>query len=209
MADLLTAAILLGYASLLLELTALHVPSVASSRAIWTGPRDAGVAYSPSYRRVFALSRPAKLLRFFLPLLITWGVYLYPLVTRWGVRDPFGDHLFATSVLSDALAACLILAGRAVALVTAVTLRSAGGGDGDAALRTQGVFSHSRNPGLVGMFAFVAGLWLAGPSLAMLAGMVIYALHMDFKVRMEEDYLQNRFAESYGEYRRRTRRYWP
>jgi protein-S-isoprenylcysteine O-methyltransferase Ste14 len=59
------------------------------------------------------------------------------------------------------------------------------------------------------MYVFVAGLWLAAPSLTMLAGIVIYVVHMHFKVRMEENFLENRFGESYVAYCRRTSRYWP
>lgn len=210
MSALVTATILLGYGSLLFELTALHVPSVASTRAIWSRSGAVEVAYSPPYRRVFRLSRPQKLLLFMLPLLVTYGVYLYPLMTLWGSRDPLGDHLITTSILSDGLAAFLIVAGRAITLASVLTIRSDGRGAADApALYTDGPFRHSRNPGLVGMYVFVTGLWLAGPSLVMLAGMLVYFLHMDFKVRMEEDYLQNQFREAYSAYRRRTSRYWP
>ena len=210
MPTVLIAAILLGYGSLLLELTVLHVPSVASSRAIWARPNDLEAAYSPTYRRVFGFSPSLKLLLFVVPLLVTYGVYLYPLVTLWGSRDPLGDHLFAPSSLSDAFAALLIVAGRGVALATVLTIRGEGRrAPEEHVLHTDGPFRHSRNPGLVGMYLFVAGLWLAGPSLAMAVGIVVYLLHMDFKVRMEEDFLQNRFREVYSAYRGRTSRYWP
>ena len=210
MSELLAATILLGYGSLALELTVLHVPSVASSRTIWNRPGALAAAYSPFYRRLFELSRPMKLLVFMLPVLVIYAVYLYPLVTIVGPRDPLGDQVFAPSIVSQVFAVLLILTGRAVTLASVLAIRKcSGSAAAEADLRTDGPFRRSRNPGLVGMYLFVSGLWLAGPSLAMLLGIVVYALHMDFKVRMEEDYLQNRFRETYAVYRRRTSRYWP
>jgi protein-S-isoprenylcysteine O-methyltransferase Ste14 len=57
------------------------------------------------------------------------------------------------------------------------------------------------------MYMFVSGLWLAAPSVAMLCGMAVYVVHMDFKVRMEEDYLGNTIGEPYRSYQQRTPRY--
>jgi protein-S-isoprenylcysteine O-methyltransferase Ste14 len=59
------------------------------------------------------------------------------------------------------------------------------------------------------MYTFVLGLWLATPSLAMLCGILVYVVHMDFKVRLEEDFLANTVGEGYRLYERRTRRYLP
>ena len=206
----LTTIELVAYASLALELTVLHVPSIASSSSIWSRPPAVEAAYSPSYRALFSMSCPKKVMLFGLPVLVIYGVYLYPLLTLWGPPDPLGDHVLATSVISNALAALLIVVGRVITLGSVLTLRKESRRAAAApVLHTGGPFRHSRNPGLVGMYVFVAGLWLAGPSLTMLGGILIYVIYMDFKVRMEEDYLQNRFGGSYQAYRQSASRYWP
>jgi protein-S-isoprenylcysteine O-methyltransferase Ste14 len=207
MPTILAAIIVVAYASLLLELTLLHVPSVASSLNIWSRPTALVASYSPTYRGIFSLSRPRKVVLFGLPLLVTYGVFLYPLVVLWGPHDPFGDHVFTTVTASNAVAAALVVAGRLITLGSVLAMRARDRGASH--LETSGPFRHSRNPGLVGMYVFVAGLWVAAPSLAMLIGIGIYLVHMDFKVRMEEDFLRNRFGEVYVGYQRRTSRYWP
>jgi protein-S-isoprenylcysteine O-methyltransferase Ste14 len=204
------AFLVAGYASLAIELTLLHVASVASSRGIWSAPADLVEGYSPKYRRVFGLPLPAKLLAFGLPLLIVYCVYAYPLLVLWAGPDLLDDYLFAPSAPTDLLAVALIVFGRALALRAVLALRRDNDRAGDSfRLHTAGPFRWSRNPGLLGMYLFVGGLWLTTPSTAMLLGVVLYAIYMDFKVRMEEDFLTNKFGSSYADYRLRTGRYLP
>jgi protein-S-isoprenylcysteine O-methyltransferase Ste14 len=202
-----TAVIALAYASLAWELTILHVPSVASSRSIWVRPREIHEAYSPTMRRVFEWPRWMKAALLILPVLIVWCVFVYPPAAVLSGGDPLGDHLFATTGLTNAVGAMLVVAGRAITLGSVLSLRRADRHQSAGSLTTAGLFRYSRNPGLVGMYMFVSGLWLAAPSVAMLCGMVVYVVHMDFKVRMEEDYLGNTIGEPYRSYRRRTPRY--
>lgn len=199
--------VMVAYASLAFELTILHVPSVASSRNIWVREPAVEAAYSPIWRTVFGLSRSKKV-ALFVPVLVVWGVYLYPSIALLGGGDPLGDQLFATTRATNAAAAVLIIAGRAITLGSVLTLRGCSSW-ADRGLSTEGLFRYSRNPGLVGMYAFVAGLWLTAPSLTMVCGIGVYVIHMHFKVRMEEDYLGNTIGEAYQAYQRRTRRYLP
>ena len=205
----LAAVVVLAYASLAFELTILHVPSVASSRNIWLSRPAVEAAYSPTWRSVFGASRSRKIALFILPVLVAWGVYLYPLIALLGAGDPLGDQLFATTSATNAAAAVLIVAGRAITLGSVLALRRASRGTTGSGLTTDGLFRYSRNPGLMGMYMFASGLWLTAPSLTMLCGILVYVVHMDFKVRMAEDYLGNTMGEAYRAYHRRTRRYLP
>jgi protein-S-isoprenylcysteine O-methyltransferase Ste14 len=203
-------AVVAAYASLAAELTLLHVASVASSRGIWAAPAALVRGYSAAYRRVFEWPLAAKILAFGVPLLFVYGVYAYPLLVLVAGPDPFGDYLFTPRAWSDALGAALVVGGRALALAAAATIRRGNAQSGAAfRLHTSGPFRWSRNPGLLGMYAFVSGLWLITPSAAMLLGVALYAAYMDFKVRMEEDFLANKFGGRYLEYRSRTGRYLP
>jgi protein-S-isoprenylcysteine O-methyltransferase Ste14 len=201
--------VLASYVSLLLELVVLRVPSVASSLNIWSPTPALVAAYSPRYRRLLDLAKPLKLLMFVVPLLVVYAVFAYPLLVAWYGADPLDDYAFTPSFATNASGVALLLAGRALALKSALTIRR----DNDQAesfhLHTTGPFRWSRNPGLIGMYAFVAGLWLIAPSTAMLAGILVYVVHMDIRVRMEEDFLGNRFGPAYAEYRSRTGRYLP
>ena len=52
-----------------------------------------------------------------------------------------------------------------------------------------------------------AGFWLAMPSVLFVLGIAVYMTHMHFKVRLEEDYLCNRFGSDFVHYRDNTPRY--
>ena len=150
------------------------------------------------------------MLAFGLPLLLIYGVYAYPLLVLWSGADPLGDYLLSPAVVTDVLGAALVVCGRALALGAVLTIRRENDQSGDSfRLHTAGPFRWSRNPGLLGMYLFVGGLWLITPSATMLLGIVLYVAYMDFKVRMEEDFLANKFGSSYLEYRLRTGRYLP
>ena len=103
MTTVVVAAALVAYASLLVELTVLHVPSVASSLRIWS-PRSSQLSvYSPSYRRLFLIGRATKLW-LLAPLAVIYAVYLYPLVVVFGGADPLNDYLFVPTTATDIVA---------------------------------------------------------------------------------------------------------
>jgi protein-S-isoprenylcysteine O-methyltransferase Ste14 len=204
------AIIVLAYVSLLVELTILHVPSVASSKRIWIGDTEIAASYSGEYRRLFGFRKSAKFAFFIVPVLISCATFAYPLLTIALGADPLGDYMLAPTHGSNAAAALLVILGRVCTLASVVTIRRDNRQVGDSfELHRAGLFRWSRNPGLVGMYAFVFGLWLAAPSASMLAGIVVYVASMDFKVRMEEDFLESRFGRAYLDYRARTGRYMP
>jgi protein-S-isoprenylcysteine O-methyltransferase Ste14 len=206
----LVAIVVAAYVSLVIELTMLHVASVASSRRIWSAPASLVDSYSPLYRRVFRLPKPAKILAFGLPLLLVYGVFAYPVLVLWSGPDLLGDYLFTPAAATEVLGAALVVCGRVLALGAVLTIRRANSQSDDSFyLHTTGPFRWSRNPGLLGMYLFVGGLWLITPSATLLLGIVLYVAYMDFKVRMEEDFLANRFGSSYAAYRLRTGRYLP
>lgn len=203
-----TVLVLCGYVSLLLELTLLHVPSVASSRRILRASNELAHGYSAKYQRFFGWPLAVRLVAFGVPLLVVYAVFAYPLLVVWRGADLLGDYVFQPFVVTDLTGAALIVGGRAVALAAVVTIRRDNEQSGNSfRLHTAGPFRWSRNPGLLGMYAFVLGLWLTAPSAAMLLGIVLYVLYMHLKVCMEEDFLVRKFGNSYLAYRLRTGRY--
>ncbi|MEO0345808.1 MAG: methyltransferase [Pseudomonadota bacterium] len=204
--SLIGALIVVCYLLLAIELTVFHTPSVASSRRLWS-PDDAElVFYSPEFRRWFELPPLQKSLRFTLPLVVVYGVFLYPLADLiWG-PDVLGDQLYTPGTMITMEAAAVMIAGRLLTLGSVFALRRYAA-EGHRALQTRSIFRWSRNPGLVGMYVMFVGFWLAMPSLAFAIGLVVYVLHMHAKVRLEEDYLGNRFGADFTHYRERTPRY--
>lgn len=209
MADHVVVIVLIAYASLVVELTLLRVSSVASAASIWTAETPLVARFSEKYRKIFARGKPAKLL-LAAPLIVVYAVYAYPLLVIALGPDPLGDYLFMPAFIANSAGITLIAVGRGVAIAAALTLRRQHQStEGPVALETSGLFRWSRNPGLVGMYLFVGGIWLTMPSASLAAGIVVYAVYMDVKVRMEEDFLANSFGRRYVDYRIKTGRYLP
>ena len=199
--------ILAAYVSILIELSVLHVPSVASFRTIWVADDDITTLYSKKYQYLFRLSRPMKTTLFLPPLLIVYAVFLFPIpIAFFNVQPPLG-FAFQSNTALHWIAIALIVAGRAITLIAVVSMIRAGTSPDPRALHTGGPFRYSRNPGLAGMFVMFAGFWVALPSPIFLVGILFYVVYMDFKVRMEEDFLANKFGAEFQTYREKTSRY--
>jgi len=70
-----------------------------------------------------------------------------------------------------------------------------------------GMFKFSRNPGLLGLYISFLGFLLIQTSILFLICLIIYIVHMHFKIKMEEGYLINMHGEDYKKYLQKTRRY--
>lgn len=199
-----------AYLTLFAELTFLHVPSVASSRNILFGGGARRSGFSTRYRRIFDYSGPRKALLLGLPLCIVYALFAFPLIVIWLADNPFDDYLFNPRPVWQLLAMAMIIVGRGVTLAATFALRrTLTDSSSSSMLQTTGPFRWSRNPGLVGMYVFITGTWCAMPSALMLTGILVYMSYMHVKVRMEEDYLENRLGNAYSDYRDRTGRYLP
>ena len=198
--------VLLSYASLLLELVVFPVPSEASTYQLLT--REAPRA--PEQDRLSrARERPRswKLLGYFLPTATVVVLFLIPLV--WIAFPATRDWFFPLRSLENdgvrLLGMAVIVLGRAIAFLAALQLRqvqSAGSG-----LAARGLFNHSRNPILIGMYTFYLGLFLVSPCWVLLLGFFPYVINMHRRVLMEESHLSHSFGEDYTAYRRSVPRY--
>jgi protein-S-isoprenylcysteine O-methyltransferase Ste14 len=197
----LDAFVLLGYASLIAELVLLPVPSEASTWQLFR-PRTAADG-----ELLRAQSRPgaAKLYSYLLPTALGVALFLLPLAAAlvpglraalpWSVEP--GEWCLA-------LGLWLCAVGRALTIKTAIGLRRQRHRGG---LRQHGLFAWSRNPGLVGMFAFDLGNCALCPSLVLLLGLPLYAWNMHRRVRLEEAHLLAAHGPAYSDYRQRVPRY--
>jgi len=74
-------------------------------------------------------------------------------------------------------------------------------------LHTNGIFSFSRNPGLDGMFLFFIGFGILFPSLLIWIGLLLYFYYMQFRVKIEEEFLKQLFGDVYLDYMTNTKRF--
>ena len=70
-----------------------------------------------------------------------------------------------------------------------------------------GLYQYSRNPGLIGLYISFLGFFLLKPNLLFLGCLVVYLIHMHFKIKLEEDYLLNKHGKDYQTYLEKTRCY--
>jgi protein-S-isoprenylcysteine O-methyltransferase Ste14 len=200
-----TVTLIACYGTLLVELTLLHVPSVASSRNLWK--LDEAAAAGLFGRPVDALQQrpPVKLLLLAVPIAIIYFVFLFPLYVAFFGGSSAHLYVYPPAVAPLFVALPLMVTGRAITLTATITMRRPGADTHH--LLNDGIFRLSRNPGLVGMYAFFAGTWLLVPSAWLLPGLLVYVLHMHSRVRLEEQFLQRRFGEDYRSYRYSVPRY--
>lgn len=76
-------------------------------------------------------------------------------------------------------------------------------------LYTAGIYRYVRNPISLGLAAIFAGFAFTRPSVVMLIGFGVFLLNSNFRIKMEEVYLQKTFGNQYAQYRDRVGRYFP
>jgi protein-S-isoprenylcysteine O-methyltransferase Ste14 len=195
------ALVLLAYASLLVELVCFPIPSEASA---WQLLLRTDGARGEQLLQARAKPLPLRLMLYLLPTVLCVLLFLVPvlavlwplLLSRWSVPVP------AVVVSAGAVA---VIVGRLLTFVSVLQLRARRRHAG----APLGLFGWSRNPGLLGMFLFFAGLCaLVGVPLLWL-GMPVYLGNMHARVRLEESQLVAIGGEAWREYAARVPRYLP
>ena len=197
--------ILIGFGSLLVELLRFPVPSEASVYQLMLETDDdidGGTRVAQARER----SPVRKLVAYLLPTAIGVGLFLIPIVAAFW--RPVIDYLVPLhgldTIWSLWLGAGLVLTGRALTFASTLQLRQR---KVRAELHSSGLFTWSRNPGLVGMYAFYLGLCFLFPCVVLFVGLVPYVWNMHTRVLMEESHLGSRFGVPYASYMVRVPRY--
>jgi len=200
--------VLLVYLSILIEIVIFPVPSVASTYQLWN--QTAGVRKKGLLFRVQHWPRLLKICLLVLPTIISVLVYCFPLLVMFlkPVRNSFTTFGFMPESFTNLLGIGLILLGRSVSFFSVLAIRKDNSQQNEEfALKTEGVFSLSRNPILLGMYGTFIGLFFIFPYPIMLAGVTVYLLNMHFRILLEEDFLEDKFGEKFNRYKQSTRRY--
>lgn len=199
--------VLAAYASLLLELLVFPIPSEASTwQLLASGGEQApsGLA-ADELARARRRTTPAKLLSYLLPTALGVALFLVPLAGMFVA--PLRDLLTCPPQSASSWSGVVLIAlGRTVTFTSVLQLRAARREPRGLA---HGLFRWSRNPGLVGMYGFYAGLCLVCLSPYMALGFPLYVANMHRRVRMEESHLEQRLGDSWRAYRGAVPRYAP
>jgi len=198
--DLPAILLLLGYASLVLDLLVFSVPSEASTLQLFTGAsRQDGVSCEEALGQARARGPLMKVAAYLLPTGIGVVCFMVPPVAVF-VPD-LREYLAPFSLPAEAVwrwsGAFLVVAGRGLTVASAIQIRRATRSD---PLRNSGLFGWSRNPGLVGMYGSYVGATMMTPCLALVAGFFLYVWNMGRRVRMEEGFLRLKVGPEYDDY---------
>ena len=199
--------IILVYLSILIELTILHVPSVASTYQLfyYSDTTQDG----PLMKHVKSWSTLQKSLVLFVPTAISICLYLLPLLFVFypDSKSWFGVRSIAFSF--QVLGWIVVFSGRFMALFSVLQIRKANPQtNNEFSLKTAGWFSFSRNPILIGMYITYIGWLILFPNWVMTIGFIIYFTNMHFRILLEEDFLSEKFGDQFRNYLKQTRRYF-
>lgn len=198
--------IIIVYLSLLVELTILHVPSVASTFQLFY--------YSDTtqdgqlMKRVKGWPVWIKSLLLFVPTAISVCLYLLPLLFVFYPDSKLWFGGMSTELPYQIVGWIVVFSGRFLALFSAIQIRDKNSQiNNEFSLKTQGLFRFSRNPILIGMYITYIGWLILFPNWVLAIGFIIYFANMHFRILLEEDFLYQKFGNRFEEYIKKTRRY--
>jgi len=194
------------YLSLLVELTIMHVPSVASTYQLfyYSDTTQDG----PLMKRIKDWSVFIKSIVLFIPTAISIFIYLLPLVFVFYPPSKIWFGVIFVSASLQTTGWIVVILGRFVALFSVVQIRKANSQtNNEFSLKTKGWFGFSRNPILIGMYITYLGWLIIFPNWIMGVGTIIYFSNMHFRILLEEDFLREKFGEKFSKYLNQTRRY--
>ena len=194
----------IAYLSLILELVFFSVPSVASTyQLILTDTSDNNVNSRLNKIKDWQLWK--KLLFLFAPAIVNITVFLFPVFYVVGILKL---DIISNKQLSITMGLIFLILGRVITFLSVIQIRKINSSKNQQTfLHQKGWFKWSRNPGLLGMYIFIFGIWLLFSHPVFLAGILFYIGYMHFKVLLEEDYLREKFGAEYQTYLNQTKRY--
>ena len=204
--DLTEILVILTYMSMLVEIIVFPIPSVASSYQLILKRKL--VPQDFLYTKVQNMNFWQKLAVLALPTLLSIIAYCIPLILV--VISKFtNDLVYKTERLEFlVIAFILIITGRIISLYSVIEIRRNNRQVGNNfELKTQSIFSLSRNPILFGMYVSFIGMIILFPHFYMIIAFAFYVAHMHFRILIEESFLKYKFGNKYFDYQKKTKRY--
>lgn len=191
--------ICLLYGSLLIELVLFHVPSVANTHVFFTKEGSIINGYK-KYQYVFSWSKQKKFWLLTLPHILNVFAFFLPLLLVFFAKGNWS--IFATMGLLVALF------GRIISFFSMLVIRKKNSQkEGYFTLHSTGIFSFSRNPIQMGMYFLYVGICLVNFHWILIFSFLFYFFYNNFRIKIEEDFLEMKFKGLYLNYKLKTRRY--
>ncbi len=199
--------VIVAYALIVAELVFFPIPSEASTVAILSRKNRSDPSYGGEkrklrhtlYRAYVVASSIVVLCAFCIPLAwVFWpqiGQLLFPLKIVRGFLPKLLGIIAITS------GSCISL--WAVKELHAFIRRNPSCDQ----LKTDGIYSKSRNPITLGIHIVYIGFIFTVPSWIMIFGFIIYCFHMNHKIKIEEKNLESKYGRAFRDYKKRVGRY--
>ena len=204
-----TWLILAAYTSLLVELLVFPIPSEASTYQLFFESDSSGASgESNALHHAQQRSGLAKFFCYLLPTAVGVLLFLIPLAAlRFPhIIDQLGPIQSLRTPSITWLGASLVLLGRMLTFGSVLQLRRQ---KQSRKLSARGIFTFSRNPGLVGMYLFYLGNAFLFPCIVLFVGFLPYVVNMHRRVLMEEQHLTDTLGADYRHYLNSVPRYLP
>lgn len=201
-------AYIFGYLTLLIELTFFHVPSVANTQNFFKKNQNYDVAQSTFITKIYSWSKPKKIVVLAFPFVLINLYFLFPFFYFLPNFYAKMGLLFQSNEWTNSIGIVSILIGRLLTFGSMLYIKRENKQmQNSFKLHTSGIFNYSRNPGLDGMFLFFFGFSMIFPSIYMFLGLLLYFFYMQFRVKIEEEFLKQLFKNDYHQYMKRTKRF--
>jgi len=172
--------------------------SFALDLLIWPIPSEASTSSLISKEKELVSFKSIKAM---LVLLFSLIFYLFPLY--FSIKQLILDERFLSPTLVVLVGLCLAILGRFISLKASQVLRKNHG----ISIISSSIFEHSRNPITLGMHLTIFGLIICYNSIFLYFGFIFYAVNLHGKIKIEENYLKEKFGEEYLKYIEKTPRY--
>jgi protein-S-isoprenylcysteine O-methyltransferase Ste14 len=200
------------YLSLVIELVFFKVPSVASSYNLWSEKEDYNKEMESA--KIVASDWPIlkKVVFLALPILVICITFILPILYASGILSISNKYFWmensAMFNMTWLIPLLIMILGRVLTFYSVLRIRKDNKQIGDSFdLKKTAIFNKSRNPIQVGMYLFTFGLILLFPTLLFIIGIVFYMAYMDYKIKIEERFLLEKFGDAYAKYSSETKRY--
>ncbi len=209
---LIAVILYLLYLSLAIELLFFKVPSVASSYNLWSEKDEYKTEMKNTGLNISEWSVFKKLIFLASPILIIYSTFIMPLLYASGILEISDTYYWIedseVQTILKIIPFMFMIIGRGLSFYAVMKIRKNNTQTGDSfELKSNSVYNRSRNPIQLGMYLFSIGLILLYPSAILIGGMVFYILYMDYKIKIEEKFLQEKFGDAFSEYSLKTKRY--
>ena len=201
------------YLSLVIELVFFKVPSVASSYNLWSKKEDYQDEMERADIKIAEWSFLKKIVFLALPIVIIFLTFALPILYASGILAVHGNYYWIENAdlnkLVWVLPFIIMAIGRGLSFFSVLRIRKNNKQSGNSFdLKETSIYNKSRNPIQLGMYLFAFGLILLYPTPIFICGIIFYIIYMDYKIRIEEKFLLEKFGDAYSKYTRDTKRYF-